>query len=112
MNKQDAKKELEWDAVYSTDFDSRTEVVELEKVIDNLSQIDNRPKVKIPQFVADWLEVCKENLAVGLHTAMSPTFMRENSQGLDEIVWMESARSQETFARAWLDGYEVEQEVE
>ena len=67
-------------------------------------------KVKVPQFVADWIEVCKEHLTTSLYTAMNPNFMRENDQSFDLISWIKKARNQKLFARAWLDGYEVEKE--
>ena len=67
-------------------------------------------KVKIPQFVADWIEVCKEHLTTSLYTAMNPNFMKENNQSFDLILWIKKTSNQETFARAWLDGYEVEKE--
>ena len=69
-----------------------------------------REKVKIPQFVADWIEVCKENLAIGLYTAMNPDFMKQWNKSDELICWIKKTSNQETFARAWLDGYEVERE--
>ena len=67
-------------------------------------------KPVIPQFVADWIEVCKDNLTHSLYTAMTPNFMKENGQSFDLILWIKKSSNQETFARAWLDGYDVEQE--
>ena len=65
-------------------------------------------KAKVKQFVADWIEVCKENLTSSLYTAMNPSFMRENNQSFDLALWIKNKSNQELFARAWLDGYEVE----
>jgi hypothetical protein len=67
-------------------------------------------KVTIPQFVADWIEVCKEHLTTSLYTAMNPNFMRENNQSFDLISWIKKTSNQEIFARAWIFGYEVEKE--
>ncbi|CTH88414.1 TPA: DUF1642 domain-containing protein [Streptococcus pneumoniae] len=67
-------------------------------------------KVVVPQFVADWIEVCKEHLTTSLYTAMTPNFMKENNQSFDLILWIKKASNQDLFARAWLDGYEVEEE--
>lgn len=64
----------------------------------------------IPQFVADWIEVCKEHLTTSLYTAMNPNFMKGNSQSFDLILWIKKTSNQDIFARAWLDGYEVEEE--
>ena len=69
-----------------------------------------REKVAIPQFVADWIEVCKEHLTTSLYTAMNPNFMKENNQSLDLILWIKKTSNQDLFARAWLDGYDVEKE--
>lgn len=41
---------------------------------------------------------------------MNPDFLKENGQSFDLILWIKKASNQETFARAWLDGYEVEKE--
>lgn len=67
-------------------------------------------KPVIPQFVADWIEVCKEHLTTSLYTAMNPNFMKENSQSFDFILWIKKTSNQDIFARAWLDGYEVKEE--
>ncbi|WP_261249204.1 DUF1642 domain-containing protein [Streptococcus mitis] len=76
----------------------------------DLKQLDEPQPVKVPQFVADWIEVCKEHLTTSLYTAMNPDFMKENNQSFDFILWIKKTSNQETFARAWLDGYEVEEE--
>lgn len=78
--------------------------------LQELKQLDEPQKVKIPQFVADWIEVCKEHLTTSLYTAMTPNFMKENNQSFDLILWIKKASNQDLFARAWLDGYEVEKE--
>ncbi|APD23759.1 hypothetical protein IPP52_00022 [Streptococcus phage IPP52] len=85
-----------------------TSMVEL--FLKELKQLDEPQKVKIPQFVADWIEVCKEHLTTSLYTAMTPNFMKENNQSFDLILWIKKASNQDLFARAWLDGYEVEKE--
>lgn len=69
-----------------------------------------RKKVEIPQLAADWIEVCKENLAIGLYTAMNPDFLKQWSKSDELISWIRKTSNQDIFARAWLDGYEVEQE--
>lgn len=69
-----------------------------------------REKVQIPQFVADWIDVCKENLAIGLYTAMNPDFLKQWNKSDELISWSKKTSNQELFARAWLDGYEVEKE--
>ena len=58
--------------------------------------------------MADWIEVCKEHLTTSLYTAMNPNFMRENNQSFDLISWIKKTSNQDLFARAWLDGYDIE----
>lgn len=57
--------------------------------------------VVIPQFVAKWLEDCKGKKQ-SLYSAL---------QDCDSVnSWLDIEGNEELFARAWLDGYEVEQE--
>lgn len=77
---------------------------------DGAVEAEKSNKVVIPQFVADWIEVCKEHLTTSLYTAMNPNFIKENNQSFDLILWIKKTSNQDIFARAWLDGYEVEEE--
>lgn len=72
-------------------------------VLGLVRQLDEPEKVKIPQFVADWIEVCKKkgDLSLGGAIQLSCPEMYE---------WLMDWNNQEIFARAWLDGYEVEEE--
>lgn len=58
--------------------------------------------------MADWIEVCKEHLTSSLYLAMTPSFLKSNNQGIELTLWIK--KNEETFARAWLDGYTVEKE--
>ncbi|PHV55451.1 hypothetical protein CS010_10805, partial [Streptococcus macedonicus] len=68
----------------------------------------------VPKFMAEWIEYCKSNKLTLLGVfdpvseygiGLADTFIGVVQKGVD---W--AKRNQETFARAWLDGYEVEQE--
>lgn len=59
-------------------------------------------KVTIPQFVAGWIEQRKDE-----GWELSQMFLQAN---LEEKYGRWIVDNQETFARAWLDGYEVEKE--
>lgn len=93
----------------SSYFEKELVVMKEEELVDIINQIEPEKPV-IPQFVAEWIEVCKEHLTTSLYTAMNPNFMKENSQSFDFILWIKKTSNQDIFARAWLDGYEVEEE--
>ena len=70
------------------------------------------PKPVVPQYVADWIKKCKmfKSFAVSLSFALQPSVWEANSLSGECIEWLMDAENQEIFARAWLDGYEVESE--
>lgn len=68
--------------------------------------IQEREKVTIPKFVAEWIEECENNkyhLSVSIQKGID-----SSSQELSR--WLFGKNNQDTFARAWLDGYEIEKE--
>lgn len=69
-------------------------------------------KPVVPQCVADWIKKCKmfKNFAVSLSFALQPSVWEANSLSGECIEWLMDAENQETYARAWLDGYEIEKE--
>ena len=73
--------------------------------LQDLEQLDEPEKVTIPQFVADYIEFQKKN---NFHVYGA---MRVIEDHYDKRVpeWFYEKNS-ETFAHAWLDGYEVEKE--
>lgn len=73
-------------------------------MLELIKLLDEPKPVKVPQFVADWITHSK-NIGRSLFGAMS--IFEEN---FEIKKWMQWAENQETFARAWLDGYEVEKE--
>lgn len=68
-----------------------------------VSLLLEKPKVKLPKYIADKIEYCKDAEGYGLFHAMDYCFGYK-----DSAEWLEY--NQETFARAWLDGYEVEKD--
>lgn len=79
-----------------------------------IREIDEPEKPVVPQYVADWIEWCKRN-SVTLLGAMSPIdelgtaiCNDKKVKSLDAFKW--ATQNQETFAKAWLFGYEVEKE--
>lgn len=79
---------------------------------DGAVEAEKSNTVVIPQFVADWIEKCKtfKYFAVRLSFALQPSAWEANRLSDECIEWLTDAENQDLFARAWLDGYDVEQE--
>ena len=76
--------------------------IDVNGIIKKIEQLDEPQKVTIPQFVADWIEKCK-NKEKSLLDALLYTPEKVNS-------WVGNSENQETFALAWIFGYEAEEE--
>lgn len=77
------------------------------KDADKIRQELNKPV--IPQFVADWIEYCKRRSSI--RQAISQVHVSiEVDDWLMEVDADGNFVNQETFARAWLDGYKAEEE--
>ncbi|HBK5169180.1 TPA: DUF1642 domain-containing protein [Enterococcus faecium] len=69
-------------------------------------QLDEPQKPVVPKFVAEWIEYAKKK-----GDSLAISFKPWNLYGVEYSKadrWIED--NQETFARAWIDGYEVEKE--
>lgn len=75
--------------------------LKMELVLKWVKQLDEPEKVKVPQFVAEFITEQKKRLS-----KLSESIDISMSDRVAEWYWDNS----ETFARAWLDGYEVEEE--
>lgn len=76
-----------------------------EFVLDMIEQLDEPQKVTVPQFVADWIEECKND---DFHLFGAMEEISSNQKKLD--YWFREDDNMEILARAWLDGYEVDEE--
>lgn len=110
MNKEKAIKEIKKasESFYACDY-IKTKVAE-----SIISKIHEPQKVVVPKFVAEWIKWCKTN-NVTLLGGISPIDELGSAICNDKRVkslaasrWAE--RNQVNFARAWLDGYEIEKE--
>lgn len=101
MNKQEALKRIEVQKETLIRLTGWAVYVYIEELIKSL---DEPQPVKVPQFVADWITHSK-NIGRSLFGAMS--IFEEN---FEIKKWMQWAENQETFAQAWIFGYEVEEE--
>lgn len=72
-------------------------------------------KQVVPKYVADWIEYCKSNnflllWALDPVTALGDDLVSDYKGNLLKTMsWIKSG--QDEFARAWLNGYEVEQPI-
>ena len=89
-------------------------VVATDGIISDLKRLDEPEKVTIPQFVAGWIEYCKfthVNLQHALIVGDVYFYNYANQKDFSKLkAFLETENNQETFGRAWLDGYEVEKE--
>lgn len=83
-------------------------------VLEDLKQLDEPKKVKIPEFVANWLEYCKNTnvtMARALLVGEVDFYNYANQKDLSRLTdFFSDGKNQEIFARAWIFGYEVEKE--
>lgn len=103
MNKQELIERIEG---LKNIFGNKAEYIEIDAAIELVSKLDEPQKVTIPQFVAEYIEH-KKNEDYHLLGAMAEIRSHKNKE-IDE--WFTDDDNMELFARAWLDGYEVEKE--
>ena len=115
MNKQELIKEFEEIGIYGLNmFGTVVKGIPTETAIDLIKQLDEPEKVKVPQCVADWIEYCKFTHVDFQHALIVGDvyfYNYANQKDFSKLKeFLETENNQETFARAWLDGYEVEEE--
>lgn len=91
---------------YDFDFDDGYDFG-VEHAITLAEQLDEPEKPVVPKYVADWMVWCKKN-NITLLGACTAIFNNKNIRTLDASGW--AWKNQETFAKAWFYGYEVEKE--
>lgn len=115
MNKEELLKTLEEWKEFRKSKNHELQYYQLAEVIHLVEQLDEPQKVKVPPYVAAWIEQAKKECrtffevlsdiegACFYHKGDEPTYkwVFDNDNGV---------KHQEIFARAWLDGYEIEKE--
>lgn len=71
-----------------------------------VERLDEPQKVKVPEFVAEWIEYVKKK-GDSLYDSFKPWDLY-GAEYVDADRWI--AYNGEEYARAWLEGYEVEKE--
>lgn len=113
MNKQEAIekiKNIETLNINDMIAGQQVDMVIKNQVLDIVSKIDEPQKVVVPKFVAEWLEECKRS---GWHLQKALCRLDDDEKvgdwAYDENDDLVSEKV-DMIARAWLDGYEIEQE--
>lgn len=111
MNKQEALKRIEAQKEILIKLTGWAVFRYIETLIE---QLDEPEKIKIPQFVADWIEYCKFTYVDLQHALIVGDvyfYNYANQKDFSKLKeFLETENNQATFARAWLDGYDVEKE--
>ena len=113
MNKQELIYKIEG-LPSLTSITSIRPYVDKKIVLGVISQLDEPEKVTIPQFVADWIEYFKKNSGTLYGSTVPYSYyglaIADNFEGdvTEALGWIRN--NSEEYARAWLDGYEVEKE--
>ena len=107
MNKQELIKEFREVGIYNLNiFGTEIKAIPTEIAITSIEQLDEQKPVKVPQCVADVIEGAREQ-SPELEDALHYTW----GNGTKEFTeWYNKKSNRDLFARAWLDGYEVEEE--
>lgn len=105
MNKQEALKRIEAQKETLIKLTGWAVYVYIEELI---KSIDEPHKVTIPQVIAEYIEQKKDD-DYHLLGAMIEIRSHKNKE-IDEWFEFKEDDNMETFARAWIDGYEVEKE--
>lgn len=118
MNKQEKQELIEWISKFSVTKHTalgRIVLINTDVLVNKIQQLDESQKVKVPAFVADWIEEVKQR-GCGLADALDcfaspimPYFIKEWLEFNSSVIGCHHDY-QELLARAWLDGYEVEEE--
>ena len=102
MNKQEAIKRVEQMGEFERFVD---EQVSKKSVLDIISLIDEPQKVVVPKFVCEWIKPYRHS-----HTLLRVLNAVENKQVTPSAVNDWILDNQYDFIKAWIDGYEIEQE--
>lgn len=104
MNKQELIDDIKKITYSDLECNSPERMLSQQKlmILDKVRQLDEPSKVKIPPFVAEYLELTKKE-----EFSFDAVFVHVNK--MPERVWLWKRDNHETFLRAWLDGYEVEE---
>lgn len=113
MNKQELINSVKAWGAWCTDHNTgeKDYYVKIDKVRELIEQLDEKQKVTVPKFVADWIKQCKEKATLAdclkgyYEISILQTVGSEDFQN-----WVVDNENDELTAKAWMFGYEVEKE--
>lgn len=115
MNKQEVINEIEKIDYQNLKYNSPERMLFEQKqlIIDIIDKLDELQKVKVPKFVEELLDYYRNSTDVDLLALLicfKDWYFRKDklSENEEAIDWL--VRHPEKFMKAWLDGYEVEEE--
>ena len=112
MNKQELRKRIEV-LPYAEGPIADTITINRNWILESIEQLDEPKKFQIPQFVASWIEYCKfthVNLQHALIVGDVYFYNYANQKDFSKLKeFLETENNQATFARAWLDGYDIQE---
>ena len=113
MNKKELIKHIE-DLPYNEGLIVDTIKISRKGLLELVKQLDEPQKPVVPQFVVDWIKYCKNTnvtMTRALLVGEVDFYNYVNQKDLSRLTdFFSDGKNQEIFARAWLDGYEVEEE--
>ena len=109
MNKQEL---IEYCESLKGDLNKFINGIDVNKIINNIEQLDEPQKITVPKFVADWIEYCKKH-DFTLFGCIDPAndfedLADETFKGDIRKCIRWCRRESNIFARAWINGYTVE----
>ena len=106
MNKQELIKEFREVGIYNLNiFGTEIKAIPTEIAITSIEQLDEQKPAEVPQCVAEIIEYYKKQNATLYDALREKNFNKQYNEWL-----MNEQDAYNKVARAWLDGYEVEEE--
>ena len=105
MNKQELIERIDKLPYFESPI-ADTVTVNRKWILKSIEQLDEPKKATVPQFVADYIRYAIEN-----DWDFQDLFKHIEDEGDEELRrWVYHERNQETFATAWINGYDIEEE--
>ena len=77
----------------------------------DLEQLDEPEKVKVPEYIEDWIFKCQLLNDFSLFQALDSNTIHLYAENSEKVIkWLKVKKNQEILARAWFFDYEAEKE--